>query len=179
MDATKRELGESIVSAARLLFGSGVMQASGHANLSARFEQNHMLLTSKGNIRGLTADDLAVVSFDGDVVAGKIEPTTAEIIPMHTAVYRARDKVGSIIHTHSPHISAFALAQTPLPCAYEALLRYGFGDAIPVAAWAPRGSTESVRVSLPSWRSIQPPLRFFWPTTVFSLSDTIHCRPLS
>ena len=56
---------------------------------------------------------------------------------MHTAVYRAREKIDSIIHTHSAHITAFALAHEPLPCAYEALLRFGFSDAIPVAAWAP------------------------------------------
>ena len=144
MNVILSQLQEKIVSAAELLFSSGVMQHSGHANLSARFDENKILLTSKGNIRGLTADDLAIVSFDGDVVTGKIDPATAEIIPMHTAVYQARERFGSIIHTHSPHITAFALAHEPLPCSYEALLRFGSSDAIPVASWAPRGSMESV-----------------------------------
>jgi len=144
MNGSVSQLREIIVGAAELLFSSGVMQHSGHANLSARLDKEQMVLTSTGNIRGLTTDDLAIISFDGDVVTGKIDPTTAEIVPMHTAVYRAREKVGSIIHTHSPHITAFALAHEPLPCAYEGLLRFGFGDTIPVAAWAPRGSMESV-----------------------------------
>ena len=144
MNGSVSQLREIIVGAAELLFSSGVMQHSGHANLSARLDKEQMVLTSTGNIRGLTTDDLAIISFDGDVVKGKIDPTTAEIVPMHTAVYRAREKVGSIIHTHSPHITAFALAHEPLPCAYEGLLRFGFGDAVPVAAWAPRGSKESV-----------------------------------
>lgn len=144
MYSNSSQLQKMIVSAAELLFNSGVMQHSGHANLSARLDENQMVLTKKGNIRGLTTDDLATVSFDGNVIMGQIDPTTAEIVPMHTAVYRAREKVGSIIHTHSPHITAFALAHEPLPCAYEGLLRFGFGDAIPVAAWAPRGSKESV-----------------------------------
>ncbi len=36
-----------------------------------------------------------------------------------------------------------ALAHQPLPCAYEALLRFGVTEDIPVADWAPRGSQES------------------------------------
>jgi len=31
-----------------------------------------------------------------------------------------------------------------LPCVYEALLRFGVTEDIPVADWAPRGSSESV-----------------------------------
>lgn len=144
MQAHVSQLRENIVNAAQLLLSSGVMQHSGHANLSARFNKDQMVLASKGNVRGLAAEDLAIVSFDGDVITGKIDPPTAEIVAMHTAVYRAREKVGSVIHTHSPHITAFALAHEPLPCAYEAFLRFGLSDAIPVAAWAPRGSMESV-----------------------------------
>jgi len=48
------------------------------------------------------------------------------------------------MHTHSPGVTSFALAHQPLPCAYEALLRFGVTVDIPVAAWAPRGSRESV-----------------------------------
>lgn len=41
------ELKHEIVRAAGLLF-SGVMQHSGHANISARLDENWMVLTSKG-----------------------------------------------------------------------------------------------------------------------------------
>ena len=63
---------------------------------------------------------------------------------MHSCVYRARRDVNAVIHTHSPHVTSFALAHKPLPCAYEALLRFGVTDDIPIADWAPRGSQESV-----------------------------------
>jgi L-fuculose-phosphate aldolase len=53
--------------------------------------------------------------------------------------------VRAVIHTHSPHVTSFALAHQPLPCRYEALLRFGVADDIPVAAWGPRGSEESIR----------------------------------
>ena len=137
-------LKEDVTRAAELLFSSGVMQHSGHGNISARLAEGRMLLTGRGNIEGLAAEDLAMVSLEGEVLEGAIDSSTAEIVAMHAGIYRAREGVGSIIHTHSPHVTAFALAHKPLPCAYEALLRFGVADLIPVAAWAPRGSEESV-----------------------------------
>lgn len=133
-----------ILRAAELLFDSRVMQHSGHGNISARLAKDRMLLTGRGNIEGLTGDDLAMVSFEGEVFEGSIDSSTAEIVAMHAGIYQTREQAGSIIHTHSPHVTAFALAHEPLPCAYEALLRFGVTDVIPVADWAPRGSEESV-----------------------------------
>lgn len=144
MTAHEDQLRAALVQAVELLFSSGVMQASGHGNLSARLDGERMLLTSSGRIAGLGAGDLAVVTFDGVVEQGELPPTTAEIVAMHAEVYRIRDDVRSIIHTHSPHATMFAIAHQPLPAVYEALLRFGVTDAIPVAAWGPRGSRESV-----------------------------------
>ena len=64
---------------------------------------------------------------------------------MHAVVYRHRPDVGGIIHTHSPGATAFALANRPLPCRHEPLLRFGQADTIPVVPWGPRGSDVSVR----------------------------------
>lgn len=136
---------EQLVQATHMLFQSGVMSHSGHGNMSFRLpETDHMLLTAGGTISNLTPDQLAVVTFDGEVVRGNLEPVTREIVGMHSCVYRARKDVNSVIHTHSPHVTSFALANQPLPCAYEALLRFGVTEDIPVADWAPRGSQESV-----------------------------------
>ncbi len=63
---------------------------------------------------------------------------------MHTEPYRARPDVGAIIHTHSPHLLAFAMASRPMPCRYEGLLRFGQAEDVPVVPWAPRGSEKSV-----------------------------------
>ena len=142
---TYTELRQQIIEAASHLFDTGVMSHSGHANLSARIDDTRMLLTTEGVVRNLTADKLAVVSFDGQVEDGSLEPTNAEIIPMHAEVYKVRPDIRAIIHTHSPHATAFALANTPLPSRYEALLRFGQDEAIPVVPWAPRGSETSIR----------------------------------
>src|SRR6266700_1468746 len=107
-------------------------------------QAEHMLLTATGNIAQLTYEQLAVVTFDGEVVDGTLDSTTREIVAMHSGVYRARADVDSVIHTHSPRVTSFALAHKPLPCVYEAFLRFGITEDIPIAEWAPRGSPESV-----------------------------------
>jgi L-fuculose-phosphate aldolase len=133
-----------LVRAAETLFETGVMQYSGHGNLSARLDADRIVITNRGTIRGLTPADFAVVTLDGEVVDGNLDPASAEIVRMHTGVYGAREEAGAVIHTHSPYTTAFALAHEPLPCVYEAMLRQGVAESIPVAGWAPRGSEESV-----------------------------------
>lgn len=135
---------DALVTAVRNLFEAGVMSHAGHANVSVRLDEERMLLTPSGVVRGLTPESLAVVDFDGAVLEGDLEPAAGEIVSMHTAVYRARPDAGAVIHTHSPYVTSFALANEALPCRYEALLRFGQADEVPVVPWAPRGSRESV-----------------------------------
>jgi L-ribulose-5-phosphate 4-epimerase len=139
------KLREQLVQAAHLLYQAGVMSHSGHGNMSVRLpEADRMLLTSTGHITHLKPEQLAVVTYDGEVVEGMMDPTASEIIGMHSCIYRARNDAHAVIHTHSPRVTSFALAHAPLPCMYEALLRFGITEDIPVADWAPRGSRESV-----------------------------------
>jgi L-ribulose-5-phosphate 4-epimerase len=133
-----------LIQASNALFEAGVMSHSGHGNMSGRVDADRIVITSVGSIRHLTPDDFAVVTLSGKVVEGRLDPVAAEIIGMHTGVYRTRDNVGSVIHTHSPAVTSFAVANRPLPNAYEAMLRFGFAGEVPVAPWAPRGSKESV-----------------------------------
>ncbi|MEV6553233.1 class II aldolase/adducin family protein [Streptomyces sp. NPDC051597] len=135
---------DELVEAAESLFAAGVMAHSGHANLSARLEGGRMLLTP-GYVRGIRPEDLAAVSFDGQVLEGELQSVSAEIIAMHSIVYRARPDVGAIIHTHSPSATAFAVAHRPLPCRTEPMLRSGQAEDVPVVPWGPRGSDVSVR----------------------------------
>ncbi|GAC1393736.1 MAG: class II aldolase/adducin family protein [Ktedonobacteraceae bacterium] len=140
-----RGLREEIVQAAHNLAQAGVLSHSGHGNMSARLPKTgHMLLTSVGHIAHLTVEQLVVVTFDSEVLEGSLDATSREIVAMHSCVYRERPEVNAVIHTHSPRATSFALAHLPLPCVYEAFLRFGITEEVPVAQWAPRGSQEAV-----------------------------------
>ncbi len=139
-DHSRRRI--EMVEAGGVLERSGVMSHTGHINFSTRIDERRMMLTSSGLIDELRPDALAVVDFDGNVEEGRLNRSTMEIVGMHATVYRRRADVGAVLHTHSPHVTAFALANQPLACRYEALLRRGQADLVPVVPWAPRGSQE-------------------------------------
>lgn len=145
MSLSYPKLREQMVQAAQRLTESQVLSHSGHGNMSIRLpEPGQMLLTSVSHLTHLTPDDLVVVTFEGDVIEGTLDPTTREIVGMHSGVYAKRPDVQAVIHTHSPRTTSFALAHASLPCVYEAFLRFGITEDIPVANWAPRGSAEAV-----------------------------------
>src|SRR5579875_905753 len=86
--------GEAVVAAARHLFASGVMSHAGHANLSARLDAERFALTTTGMVRNLRPDQLATVNLDGEVLEGVLGPENAEIVGMHSVIYKARSDVG-------------------------------------------------------------------------------------
>ncbi|MFI6154102.1 class II aldolase/adducin family protein [Kitasatospora sp. NPDC051170] len=139
-----RSRAHQLVEASRQLFTAGVMSHSGHANLSVRLDADRFLLTP-GFVRDLEPQHLATVGLDGQLLEGELRSVSAEIITMHSVVYRARPHVGAIIHTHSPSATAFAVAHRPLPCRTEPMLRFGQPEEVPVVPWGPRGSDVSIR----------------------------------
>lgn len=56
----------------------------------------------------LTPDLLPVLDLDGNVVEGKMRPSSDT--PTHLALYRAFDSIGGITHTHSVYATSFAQA---------------------------------------------------------------------
>jgi L-ribulose-5-phosphate 4-epimerase len=137
-------LKERLFRAAQYLFMMGVMSPNGHGNISVRLPDEHMLLVSADSPGVPEEEKFVTVTFDGDVIDGPPGPNVREMVAMHAAIYRTRKEAGAVIHSHSPQVTAFALAHKPLPCAYEAFLRFGITEDIPVADWAPRGSRESI-----------------------------------
>jgi len=136
---------QAIVSAAELLVRSGVLSHSNHGNSSVRLpDGTSMLITGVSSLLNQSPDTLAVLDLDGNVIEGNLASTSAEITSMHAVVYKLRPDVGAVIHTHSPHVTSYALAHQPMPIHYEGLLRQGVSEDVPVAAWGPRGSRESV-----------------------------------
>lgn len=136
---------QQLLQAAARLVAAGVVSARGHGNLSARLDGERMVLAAGASLRDLAPKDLGVVGLDGSDAGVELEPGAREIVPMHAEVYRARADIGAVVHTHSPYATAFAVAGRALPCRYEALLRFGQAEDVPVVPWAPRGSPESVR----------------------------------
>ena len=56
----------------------------------------------------MTADDLVIVSLDGQVVEGRLKPSSDT--PTHLELYRRFPNIGGVVHTHSTWATIFAQA---------------------------------------------------------------------
>jgi L-ribulose-5-phosphate 4-epimerase len=136
---------QEIILAAHNLVASGIMTRSNHGNISLRIPGTEgFLLTSGGGLGDMTPDTIALFDLEGNLLEGTVNPVGAEIVQMHAVVYRIRPEFMSVLHTHSPFATGFAVAGQPIPLAYEALVRSGMTNGVPVASYGPRGSQESV-----------------------------------
>lgn len=77
----------------------------------------------------LRAKDLVVVDLDGNVVDGKLRPSSD--LPTHLVLYRAFSQIGGVVHTHSHYAAVWAQSQREIPCLGTTHADY-FHGAIPV-----------------------------------------------
>lgn len=91
-----------MIAQARLTSGAG-------GNISARDGRLVWVKPSGLAMEELKSTDLVCVDADsGRVVEGKLRPTSE--LPMHLAIYRAREDVQAVFHTHSPWASGVITA---------------------------------------------------------------------
>ena len=76
----------------------------------------------------MTADDMVVVDLEGNVVEGKLNPSSDT--PTHIELYKAFPKLGGVIHTHSPWATSWAQAGRAIPAYGTTHADYFYG-AIP------------------------------------------------
>lgn len=61
----------------------------------------------------MTADDMVVVDLEGNIVEGKLRPSSDT--PTHLALYRAFPAIGGAVHTHSTYATAWSQAGLDIP----------------------------------------------------------------
>lgn len=126
------------------------------ANLA--LPKNRLVTATSGNVSGrdtdsgliiikpsgvgfdkLISEHLVVLKPDGEVVKGDLKPSVDTVT--HLYVYRHRTDVNSIIHTHSPFATSFALLGQTLPICLTTIASE-FGTHIPVSDFARIGGEE-------------------------------------
>ncbi len=61
----------------------------------------------------LSADDMVVVDLEGNVVEGKLRPSSDT--RTHVLLYKSFRGVGGVVHTHSTYATSWAQTSTPIP----------------------------------------------------------------
>jgi L-ribulose-5-phosphate 4-epimerase len=106
------ELAERLATAARLLHQEGHLNYSGH--ISARLPEGLLIHTYDSDRAAVRAEDLLRCTLDGQPVSGSGTGRPPLEVFIHAEIYRARQDVQAILHTHSELSALFTLADTPL-----------------------------------------------------------------
>jgi L-fuculose-phosphate aldolase len=150
-DSKENSLREEIVLVGKLLYERGLIVAT-DGNISARLDQERVLITPSGLCKGLMSpDQLIVIDLAGrkvgpDTPANKNLKPTSEIT-MHLEAYKQRPDVLAVVHAHPPHaialsIAGISLADCMLP---EAIVFLGLTPTTPYATPSSEENARAIR----------------------------------
>jgi L-fuculose-phosphate aldolase len=108
-------------------------------NLSVRYKGGVLITASGIAYDKLSPSQIIEIDLSGNKKSGLGSPSSEW--RMHAAIYKARDDVAAIVHTHSAYATAIAIARKSLPIVHDEG-RILFGQDIPVADHAAPGSQE-------------------------------------
>ncbi len=100
-------------------------------NVSARWGDHLLITPTRMVYETMTPEDLVLVDItSGQRVEGAHLPSSE--MQLHRAIYRTRQDIGAIVHSHSPYASAVACLRKDLPCLLEDM-----AQVIGEVRWAP------------------------------------------
>jgi L-fuculose-phosphate aldolase len=106
------ELRRHLVEICHRLYRQGMI-AAGDGNVSARLDDERVLVTPTGMHKGfITENDLVVVDVHGKLLKGTRKPSSEFL--MHELVYLERPDMRAVVHAHPPITVGLALAGVTL-----------------------------------------------------------------
>jgi L-ribulose-5-phosphate 4-epimerase len=138
---------QQFAQAKQLLRKHQALSSNEAGNISLRLAGEERLIIA--SLSGADSGVAALVDFDLQHSQGSLTDNLREVAALHVAIYRERPQVTTVIHTHSPYLTAFAIAGRPLRAHAAQLLGILAEDEqIPLTSWGPRYAPEPVVAAL-------------------------------
>lgn len=120
---------------------NGLVVGSG-GNVSGRDRQTGLVVIKPSGVKfsKLTPDTMVVVDLDGKVIEGSAKPSVDTGI--HLYIYRHREDVSGVAHTHSPYATSFAARGERIPAVLTPITHMIGGD-IPCSRYATPGEVDT------------------------------------
>lgn len=135
-----QELREEVSRVARQLISSGLVTGTS-GNVSARTPEGNVLVTPSGvDYEVLGPEDVVLVDLGMNVLEGTLVPSTET--PMHTGIYKARQDVDAVVHTHSRFATTLACLGWSIPPVHYMLTTLGPDGRVPLAPYTLYGTEE-------------------------------------
>ena len=135
-----QELREEVARVAKALIRTGLVTGTS-GNVSARTPEGNVLVTPSGvDYEVLGPEDVVLVDLDMNVLEGTLVPSTET--PMHTGIYKARQDVDAVVHTHSRFATTLACLGWEIPPVHYMLTTLGPDGRVPLAPYTLYGTEE-------------------------------------
>ena len=110
-------------------------------NVSGRDPQVGLVVIKPSGLRyeAMRPADMVVVDLNGRAMEGDLKPSSD--VYAHLYVYKHREDIGGVVHTHSNYATAFSSLGEPIPV-YLTAIADEFGGPIPIGGYGRVGTDE-------------------------------------
>ncbi len=125
---------------------AGLVVGSG-GNVSGRDPETGLVVIKPSGVKfaNLTPDTMVVVDLDGNVIEGKMKPSVDTGV--HLYIYKHREDVFGVTHTHSPYATSFAARGERIPAVLTPITHM-IGRDVPCSRYATPGEVDTGKAIL-------------------------------
>lgn len=131
---------EQVLKYAQRLHSDGLV-AGTSGNISIFDSDERVMAITPGSLdyMKMTVNSIVVMDLQGNIIDGGKKPSSE--YRMHAEIYKNRQDIKSVAHTHSPYATGFAVLREPVPVILIEMLPWLNGE-IPVCEFAMPGTSE-------------------------------------
>lgn len=151
LDLPIKKFKEEIVDICKRLLNDGhVIGSAGNVSMRIKKGDEELVLITPSNINyeDMEPNDILIIDLEGKVIEGERNPSVEK--HLHLGIYKEREDVNVIIHSHGIYSTILSTLNLSLPPVMEELVPY-LGGEVACAEYGEAGSEElanNVRVSL-------------------------------
>jgi L-fuculose-phosphate aldolase len=111
----KNKFLNELVEASNLIYNNGLTPGKS-GNISCRFidEGIKKIAITRTNIsKGMVKlEDIIIIDMQGNIIDGEGKPSSETFL--HLGIYKKRNELNAVVHTHSPYAAAFSMTEKKL-----------------------------------------------------------------
>lgn len=125
----KKQLKENVSEIAKKSYiNKLVAGTSGNVSYYDR-EKNRMFITpSNVDYELMKPEDIVIIDLDGNIIESESNYKPSSEWRMHAEIYKNKEGINSIIHTHSPKATSFAVVHKDIPIILVEMIPFIGGD---------------------------------------------------
>lgn len=117
-------------------------QKSGNFSIMDRTTGYVVITPSAVDRMAMVTDDICVLDLEGNLIESKNKLRASSEFMMHLEIYKSREDISAVAHTHSKMATVFAVLNKPIPAIVYEVAGCGLKDGIiPVAPYGRPGTT--------------------------------------